>query len=179
MPEISDDDLKRYQGYEAQARSLADQVRTLQNQVTELTPLQTQLDAVKQERDGALQQLVEKDSAINNLTIGSAFDQALAEAGILPQYRDRFSDQISKLKVNEGAVTAEDGTKLTDFALSLKHDYPAMFAAEANPTGAGISPGASTGQTTSTAPRVLKPENGVIVGVSPDDLVSGSVKVEV
>jgi chromosome segregation ATPase len=174
MPEISDEEFQRFQQLDTQNRALQSQVQQFQETINSLTPLREQLQQVSTERDTFRAQYETSQSENTSLRVGSAFDQALTAAGVLPQYRDRFSDQMANLRWENGAVTTADGASLQDFAANLRSQYPALFAAENNASGAGVIP---TGPTSAPAPRVVTPQNGIISGVSPESVLKGEVKI--
>ncbi|MBW4523267.1 MAG: hypothetical protein KME16_26810 [Scytolyngbya sp. HA4215-MV1] len=175
MPEISDDEYTRLKTFETQNQQLKSQVTQLQDQVTQLTPLQQQVTSLTSERDTYKTQAETLGTQNQSLRLGAAFDSALNAAGVLPQYRDRFADQITQLKLDGDTVLTQDGKPLTEFAAGLKTQYPALFAAENNPTGSGTQP---TIPTTPASTSVISGTDAKAVsGLNPQDVIGGKVQV--
>lgn len=102
--------------------------------------------------------------------------------GLDPQYQGLVAPLLrAQLTVNEqGQVLATDGKAAVDAAAQLRAQYPALFAAVPAapvvpvPVGAGTTPSAAA---TPASTQVVSAQNGVVTGVSVDDLADGKVKV--
>jgi hypothetical protein len=125
-----------------------------------------------------LPQVQEKVSNLSNLLNASKIDAAVGQVltGAMPQYANLLASNVrGLLQVGEdGRVLSVDGKGLDDLRSEYQTKYPDMFAAASTPTGSGITPSAPTAPATAT---VVDAPKGIIQGVDPDAIISGTVKV--
>lgn len=112
---------------------------------------------------------------VNMGKIDSAVSQAVS--GSLSQYAPLLATNArGLLQVNDkGEVVSSDGRSVADINAQLRTQYPAMFQADVVPAGSGTAP--STGSATPPPASVVNAPNGIISGVSPDDIIKGNVKI--
>lgn len=145
-------------------KTLAEQVASLQGQ---LAQTQSQYEAERQQLTG---QLTQRD-------IRSAFVNAYGGSKGLPEYADVLYAHLGvNLQLADGKVVTKEGKPLEVAIAAARSQFPAMFAPENVAAGSGVSASSSNG---SSSPRLVKASDvDAVRGVSPDDLASGKVVLD-
>lgn len=158
-------DLAKFDGInptevQRQSQTLTEQLAATRQELNQLKQTSTQTIADLQT------QLTQKD-------VGMQFNNALSQAGVLPQYRNLLDNVAGSLKLENGKLVSQDGKPFD--AASLRTQYPAMFAPEADASGNGAS--GSSGNSGSSESKAVNSTNGVVSGVDPADVLAGTVSI--
>jgi hypothetical protein len=132
----------------------------------QLTDLQRQVDETKARYDRDTADLTKK---LTTKDIGYQFTAALADLGVLPEYRDRFGDIAAGLELADGKLT-RNGQPFSPAELRTK--YPAMFKAENQAAGTGAN------GTSGRSPDGTKTIPASANNANPDDLITGKVVLD-
>lgn len=143
-------------------KSLTEQVATLTAQLAEA--------------QGKLETTVaDYEAKLTKTATTYKFTQALQNAGVLPEYADRFGDVAGTLSLDRDQLMA-DGKPFD--ATELRKKYPAMFKAAPEGAGSGAT-GGTTPPPSSGDVRVIKAsDRAAMSAVNPADLISGKVVIE-
>lgn len=141
-----------------------------------LTEQVATLTAKLAETEGKVSTLTtEYEAKLTKAATSYKFTQALQNAGVLPEYADRFGDVADTLSLDRDQLMA-DGKPFD--AAELRKKYPAMFAAAPEGAGSGATSG-TTPPPSSGDVRVIKAsDRAAISAVDPADLISGKVVIE-
>ncbi|MFG6094109.1 hypothetical protein SPB21_02615 [Leptothoe sp. ISB3NOV94-8A] len=145
--------------------------RTALQQLDQYQTQADQLQTLTDERDQLTTQLA--DTKTQLVTSQKQFTalRGLTSAQLRPEYEELLLPQVANsLDVGEnGDITAPEG-----FYDGLKTKYPAMFFGD---DAAGTGGSAGEGNSTEETPKQLTAKDGIVSGVNPDDVISGSVRV--
>lgn len=143
-----------------QSQTLTQQLADTRRELSELKDTSTKTIA------GLQGQLTQKDVNLH-------FNNALAEAKVLPEYRNLFDGMAGSLKFENGKLLNQDGQPFD--ALALRTQYPAMFAPQSDASGSNAS--GSSGNSGSSESKAVNSANGVVSGVDPADVLAGTVSI--
>jgi len=163
--------------------ALREEKRQLKTQLSELSEQYQSLHATYADLDIAQareaisqlpmvqQQLSERTSEINRLTLDSHLNAATAE--VVPKYRGLVVSHLrSQVQLSEGEVKSTDGRSLSDLMSGMRESTPEFFLSD-KPIGTN-----TIGQGAGSAPAAqVQAQNGIIRGVDPSDVLAGKVTI--